>query len=178
MVETEAYLGQAIGDRTHPDPASHSVRGPTASNRSMFGTAGRLYVYPIHSRTCVNLVTEPVSVGAAVLLRALQPVWGRDLMADLRGQFDDRLWTTGPGRLCGAMAIDRRCDGLDPNGCEDWTLFKPAGLATGRVTAGPRIGISRATELPYRFFVDGNRYVSGPASAHRAGRRGVIQFPP
>lgn len=182
IVETEAYLGRPPAGGPdeggeHPDPASHSVRGLTRANGSMFGPAGRLYVYPIHTRTCVNIVTEPDGVGAAVLVRALQPVWGGGVMATRRRSEDDRLWTTGPGRLCDALAIDRRCDGIDPIGRDDWSLCKVDDLAIGRIISGPRIGISRAVELPYRFFVDGNRYVSGPASAHTAGRRGKLTIP-
>ncbi|MFG0266743.1 MAG: DNA-3-methyladenine glycosylase [Rhodopirellula sp. JB055] len=173
IVETEAYLSRR-------DAASHSARGEKPGNVSMFGRPGTLYVYPIHARHCVNLVTEPAGRGSAVLIRALQPVWGIDRMVRHRGlvagsSLDRRTLTTGPGRLCHALAIDRRCDGVDPAVEEAWRVFSGPRVPRSRVTTTPRIGISQSAELPLRFFVDGNRFVSGLARQHRRPRRDSLQ---
>ncbi|CAD78517.1 N-methylpurine-DNA glycosirase (MPG) [Rhodopirellula baltica SH 1] len=169
IVETEAYLSSR-------DAASHSARGEKPGNASMFGRPSTLYVYPIHAKHCVNLVTESVGCGSAVLIRALQPVWGIDRMFQHRGLHrsettDGRALTTGPGRLCQSLAIDRTCDGVDPIRDPNWCVFSGPKLPSSRVTTTPRIGISQAAELPLRFFVDGNRYVSGLVRHHRRPRR-------
>ena len=89
IVETEAYLSTE-------DPASHSARGHTPSNAAMFGRAGTLYVYPIHAKYCLNAVTESDGVGCAVLIRAIEPVWGVEAMQENRGVEDLRRLTRGP----------------------------------------------------------------------------------
>lgn len=106
IVETEAYLADG-------DSASHSARGLGKSNAAMFGPAGRAYVYPIHAKFCFNVVTETKNVGSAVLIRALQPDFGLETMAFRRGAERSRLLTTGPGRLCQALGIDRSLDHVD-----------------------------------------------------------------
>ncbi|EMI26004.1 DNA-3-methyladenine glycosylase [Rhodopirellula europaea] len=169
IVETEAYLSSR-------DAASHSARGEKPGNASMFGRPSTLYVYPIHAKHCVNLVTESVGRGSAVLIRALQPVWGIDRMIHHRGfdpseTTDGRLLTTGPGRLCQSLAIDRSCDGVDPILDRNWRVFAGPKISSSRVTTTTRIGISQSAELPLRFFVDGNRYVSGLVRQHRRPRR-------
>ncbi|MEM1226453.1 MAG: DNA-3-methyladenine glycosylase [Planctomycetota bacterium] len=163
IVETEAYLSR-------DDPASHAARGCTPSNQSMFGPAGRLYVYPIHAKYCVNFVTQRRHTGAAVLIRALQPVWNLDGMRDRRQQSDPRRWTSGPAMICQVMQIDRSYDGLDILSSPRWSLTPDHRVAPIEITAGPRIGVSKGVELPLRFFIDGNRFVSGRASDHRRPR--------
>ena len=106
IVEVEAYLAS-------DDPASHSARGQRVSNASMFQAAGTLYVYPIHAKYCLNVVTEAKGVGAAVLIRALQPTEGLDRMMQHRATESVRSLTTGPARLCQALQVDRSCDGED-----------------------------------------------------------------
>lgn len=169
IVETEAYLADG-------DAASHSSRGPTPGNASMFGEPGTLYVYPIHAKHCVNLVTEPHGVGSAVLIRAIEPVWGVDVIRSHRGQTDDRRLTSGPGMICQALAINRTDDGIHPFMDARWRLFESPGspMSSDQITTTTRIGISQSTELPLRFFVDGNRYVSGLARQHRRPRRETI----
>ncbi|MEP2308432.1 DNA-3-methyladenine glycosylase [Rhodopirellula bahusiensis] len=169
IVDTEAYLSSR-------DAASHSARGEKPGNASMFGRPSTLYVYPIHAKHCVNLVTESIDRGSAVLIRALQPVWGIERMIEHRGLSsldvsDGRMLTTGPGRLCHSLAIDRRSDRVDPIADPNWCLFVGAKVPRNRITATSRIGISQSKELPLRFFVDGNRYVSGLAGQHRRPRR-------
>jgi DNA-3-methyladenine glycosylase len=162
IVETEAYLSQG-------DPACHAARGCTKRNRTMFGPPGRLYVYSIHAKWCANIVTEPPERGAAVLLRAIEPVWGLEQMRTARNQPVERDLTRGPARLCQAIGLDGRHDGLNCIGPNSVLRLAecPAQLAPWELLAGPRIGISAGSDLRLRFFVDGNRHVSGRAADHR-----------
>ena len=176
VVETEAYLHRG-------DAASHATRGLTASNRSMFAAAGTAYVYPIHARHCFNVSTEGEGVGAAVLIRALQPVWGMSRMIEHRRlsdisdpnlPVDLRRLTSGPGRLCEALRIDRRQDG-DPVTGESIlriSIHSPGDrfAAVPRVRTSPRIGVTKARNRRLRYFADGNRFVSGRASDHSRPR--------
>ncbi|MCM2374214.1 DNA-3-methyladenine glycosylase [Aporhodopirellula aestuarii] len=166
IVETEAYLA-------NDDPACHGARGPGSSNASMFAEAGSLYVYPIHAKFCVNLVTEGVDIGSAVLIRAIEPVWGIDIMMQNRGTTDPRRITSGPGMICSAMRVDRSSDGIDVTRSSEWILGV-GHQVNHKVIATPRIGIREAADLPLRFFVDGNRYVSGLARQHSRPRRDVL----
>jgi DNA-3-methyladenine glycosylase len=147
IVETEAYLGD--------DPASHSYRGETKRNRSMFGAPGRAYVYRIYGmHWCLNAVCLK---GSAVLIRALQPLEGLVPMAERRGTGNPRLLCSGPGRLAQAMGIDSRHDGM-PLFAEPFTLKAP--VTSHRLSTGPRIGISKATEQPWRFGLEGSPFLS------------------
>lgn len=142
------------------DPASHSFRGPTARNAAMFGPPGHLYVYRSYGiHWCCNVVCASEGVGAAVLIRALRPTRGIATMRRRRGQVDDRLLCSGPGRLCQALGIDGCLDGA-PIGTGRLAL-RLADAAPAVVT-GPRIGISVATALPWRLGVADSRYVSRP----------------
>jgi len=158
IVETEAYLHQR-------DPASHSARGKTASNASMFAAPGTLYVYPIHAKYCLNAVTEDEGRGAAVLIRALEPVWGLEQMMAARGHRDMRRLTRGPAMLCQALGIDRRHDGrcllVDP----DLGIFDPTRLSPRLVATTKRIGISKARHRNLRFVDPDSEHLS-----RRAGR--------
>ncbi|HZA57788.1 MAG TPA: DNA-3-methyladenine glycosylase [Solirubrobacterales bacterium] len=151
IVETEAY------DAT--DPACHAFGGLTTRNEVLFGPPGRAYVYlsyGIHS--LLNAVAEPEGSAAAVLIRALEPVEGIGLMRERRGR-DDEL-CSGPGKLTEALGV-----GLDLNGAElaapPFEITAPEGDWTRvEVVAGPRIGITKAVELPWRYCAAGNRHVS------------------
>jgi DNA-3-methyladenine glycosylase len=159
IVETEAYLPAG-------DLASHSARGKTPGNASMFGPPGTLYVYPIHAKHCLNAVTEEEGIGSAVLIRALEPIWGIERMQSQRGLNDLRRLTSGPAMLCQALRVDRSDDGTDlvrNRGIRIATLLEPAPI---EIHCSPRIGISKAVDHPCRFFIRHNRYVSGRLRDH------------
>jgi DNA-3-methyladenine glycosylase len=147
VVEVEAY------DRE--DPASHSFGPRTARNASMFGAPGHAYVYRSYGiHWCVNFVCEPRS---AILIRALEPTRGLDAMRERRGLDDPRLLCAGPGRLCQALAITRRHDGLPL----DEPPFELLPRATEpQIVRGRRVGISRAQEHPWRYAVAGSAFLS------------------
>lgn len=158
IVETEAY------DRE--DPASHSHRGPTERNAVMFGPPGHVYVYRSYGlHWCMNIVCREAGHGAAVLIRAIEPLRGLDTMRERRGLDDPRLLCAGPGRVCQALGVSRAHDGL-PLVAPPFELV-PATQAAP-VVAGPRIGISKAVDVPWRFGLAGSRYLSRPM---RAGDR-------
>ena len=142
VTEVEAYGGS-------DDPASHAYRGPTERNRSMFGTAGTLYVYRSYGiHWCANVVTGPAGDGRAILLRAGNPLEGIPLMTRRRGRADHLV--DGPGKLCQAMGITGDHDGtslLDG----PIRLLPPAESAAREVLATPRIGISKSTDRLWRF---------------------------
>ena len=161
IVETEAY------DRE--EPASHCYIGQTARNFSMFGPPGRSYVYRSHGlHWCLNFVCREEGHGAGVLIRALEPVAGLDVMRQRRGMDDERLLCAGPGRLCQALGVTRAHNNL-PLDAPPFLLLPPDHALPASepiiVLAGPRIGISKAMELPWRFGVAGSRFLSKPMRA-------------
>lgn len=159
IVEVEAYLRN--------DPAAHSFRGRTARNRTMFGPAGHAYVYRIYGlHTCVNVVTGPEGVGEAVLVRALEPACGIELMRVRRGTDDPLALCSGPGKLTQALGITIDLDGtslssgpLQVRSPENLPGRRPEGLP-GEIVQTTRVGITKAADLPLRFYLKGSRYVS------------------
>ncbi|MBX9608109.1 MAG: DNA-3-methyladenine glycosylase [Gammaproteobacteria bacterium] len=159
IVETEAY--------PPGDPACHAYIGPTARNASLFLRHGHAYVYFIYGTWfMLNVSSERAGQGAGVLLRALEPVAGLELMRRLRGVETPTELTRGPGRLAQALAIDRAQDGVDL--CRPGPLWLAAGPGpTGEIGVSVRIGLTRAVEQPWRFYERGNPHVSGPLRLRR-----------
>ncbi|MEX2186504.1 MAG: DNA-3-methyladenine glycosylase [Pirellulales bacterium] len=161
IVEVEAYLAQ-------DDAACHAARGKTRRNAAMFGPPGTAYVYAIHSRWCFNAVTQAEGTPSAVLIRAIEPVAGREWMAQRRGDAKSHELARGPAKLCAALAIDRSFDAHPLTSGE--LLWIDAGEPRPepwRVATSPRIGISAAQDLPLRFFAADNRFVSRPHWSRR-----------
>jgi DNA-3-methyladenine glycosylase len=152
IVETEAYEPD--------DPASHSFGGPTRRNATMFGPPGRLYVYRSYGiHWCANVVCAEEGIGAAVLIRAVEPTVGVDVMRARRGVEDVRLLGAGPGRLTQALGISGAHDGLDLADAP-FALRAPAGPP--EVVTSPRVGITRAVDRPWRYSAAGSTFVSRP----------------
>jgi DNA-3-methyladenine glycosylase len=152
LVEVEAYH--------HTDPAAHSYRGPTARNAVMFGPPGYVYVYRSYGiHWCLNFVCEPKGSASAVLIRALEPTAGLPLMRRRRGLSDMRLLCAGPGRVCEALGIAAAHNGLALDQAP-FVLFARTGEA--EVIAGPRIGITKAAEKPWRYGLKGSAFLSKP----------------
>ena len=152
IVELEAY--------DHEDPAAHGFRGRTERNASMFGPGGYAYVYRSYGiHWCLNFVCEDVGVANAVLIRALEPTAGLDTMRARRGVGDDRLLCAGPGRLCQALGVTREHDGLalDEPPFELRPRTRPV-----EVAVGPRIGITKAADRPWRYGLAGSAFLSRP----------------
>jgi len=152
LVEVEAY--------DHTDPAAHSFRGPTSRNAVMFGPPGFAYVYRSYGlHWCLNFVCEPKGSAAAVLIRAIEPTTGLPVMRRRRGMTDPRQLCSGPGRLCEALAVTEAHYGLaldEP----PFALYARPGEV--EVITGPRIGITKAIEKPWRYGLKGSRFLSKP----------------
>jgi DNA-3-methyladenine glycosylase len=159
IVETEAYA--------RDDPASHSFPGATPRNAAMFGSPGHAYVYRSYGiHWCLNFVCEP---GSAVLIRALEPRFGLDVMQGRRGLNDPRLLCAGPGRLCQALGVTIAENGSDV----DEPPFALSRLDRRRqIAVGSRVGITRAVDLPWRFAERDSRFLSRPIKAAGLGDEG------
>ena len=153
VVEVEAYH--------HTDPAAHSFRGQTARNAVMFGPPGFAYVYRSYGiHWCINFVCEPKGSASAVLIRAIEPTEGIAVMRRRRGLAEERLLCSGPGRLCEALGITQ---------CAERARARPAAIrdparerAHAARSSGPRIGITKAVERPWRYGLKGSRFLSKP----------------
>jgi DNA-3-methyladenine glycosylase len=154
IVETEAYLG-------YDDPASHGYRHRrNARNEALFGPPGIWYVYLSYGmHWCANLVCQRAGLASAVLLRALQPLEGLDIMRERRGDLADTQLCSGPGRLCQALGIDRDLDGL-PMAKGPVVVVRGARIAASAISATPRIGITKAADWPLRFHLAGSTWTS------------------
>jgi DNA-3-methyladenine glycosylase len=159
IVETEAY---EIGD-----PAGHAYRGTTARNKALFLERGHAYVYLAYgSSFMLNVSSEMSGVGGGVLIRAIEPTEGIAIMERNRGTERVQDLARGPGRLCAALGIDRRFDGIDL--CQVGPLWLGSDAqGCGDIGQSKRIGISRAVDRSLRFYVRGNRFVSGPLALNR-----------
>jgi DNA-3-methyladenine glycosylase len=152
IAETEAYIG-------YKDPASHAYRGMTPRNEVMFGNPGYAYVYLTYGmHHCLNLVTEKEGYPAAVLIRALEPVDGIEIMRKERRREELRDLASGPAKLCQALGIDKRLNGADL--CSDMIYVEDRGEVTGKIASSSRIGIREGEAKKWRFFVANNKFVS------------------
>jgi DNA-3-methyladenine glycosylase len=152
IVEVEAYH--------HTDPAAHSYVGRTARNAVMFGPAGRAYVYRSYGiHWCLNFVCEPEGSASAVLIRAIAPTHGLAAMRRRRGMAAERLLCSGPGRLCEAMGITSKQNGLR---LDRSPFAVRARQSVVQISIGPRIGITKAAEHPWRYGLKGSRFLSKP----------------
>lgn len=173
IVETEAYLAD--------DPACHGFKRETLRNRSMYGPPGHAYVYFIYgTHWCFNTVCRPAGVAEAVLVRAIQPLFGLDWMNRNRMVRREVDLTNGPAKFCEALQIDRRLDGVDV--CDTaspiFVALNPERkewvVKSGPVLTGRRIGITLAADLPLRFYLERNEFVS----QRRGSSRLAVAFSP
>ena len=154
IVEVEAYH--------HTDPAAHSYGGKTERNAVMFGPPGFVYVYRSYGiHWCVNVVCEAEGSASAVLIRALEPTAGLAAMRKRRGLADVRQLCSGPGKLCQALAITRAHNGLPLDHSPFELTARPASPAM-TIVRGPRIGITKAVEQPWRYGLKGSPFLSRP----------------
>lgn len=154
IVETEAY--------DQADAASHTFGGMTLRNASMFGPPAHAYVYRSYGiHWCLNFVCREAGHGAGVLIRAIEPTTGLETMRARRGLQDARLLCSGPGRLCQAMGVTHANNGMALD-APPFVLLARAPETPVEVQAGPRIGISKAMDTPWRFVLAGSRYLSKP----------------
>jgi DNA-3-methyladenine glycosylase len=159
ITEVEAYH--------HTEPAAHSFNGPTPRNMVMFGPPGFLYVYRSYGiHWCMNFVCEKEGSASAVLIRALEPTHGLDLMYKRRSKYiknlNDRLLCSGPGKLCEAMAVSDKHNAL---ALDAPPIAIQARTRKPEIVSGLRIGITKAAELPWRYGLKGSKFLSKPFPA-------------
>lgn len=174
IVEVEAYLTD--------DPACHAFGGETERNRAMFGHPGHAYVYLIYGyHFCVNAVCQKRGVGEAVLIRAIEPAFGDDLMRLRRQVKHHRDLTNGPAKLCEAMEIDRRLDGVDlTDGRSGLFIATNPDLdeflnSKGPILTAMRVGITKAAHLPLRSYLEGSAFVSKRISEEHGKRPRYVE---
>lgn len=152
IVEAEAYIGS-------DDPACHAHRGMTPRNRVMFGPPGHAYIYFTYGMYhCLNLVTEKEGFPAAVLIRAIEPVQGLDLMMKRRKTKNMRNLTSGPGKLCQALGLDRSLNGADLCSEEIWVEDRKE--KTGKTESTSRVGVTSGKNKKWRFYICDSEFVS------------------
>lgn len=161
ITEVEAYLGQ-------DDPASHAWKGPTKRNEVMFGPPGHLYCYTMHGHTCCNVVCSPEGLASAVLIRAGRVVEGIDEARRRRLDVPDERLARGPGNLTKALGITMADAGTDLFDERSLVRLEP-GRGCGEVSTGPRVGVSRAADEPWRFWLTGDPTVSAYRRSKAAG---------
>jgi len=157
IVETEAYL-------PFNDPAAHAHKGETRRTTILFGEPGYSYVYRIHRSHCLNVVTEGVGRPGCVLIRAVEPIAGIPVMHEVRKTATLRDLTNGPGKVCEAFQISRVLNGVDLTSPDSVLTLVRGDLdrASLSIEVSTRVGISKATHLPLRFYLKGNAFVSRP----------------
>ncbi len=154
IVETEAYLDEN-------DLASHSAVGMTERNKVMFGEAGLAYVYFTYGmHYCFNVVTGEKGKGSAVLIRALEPIEGIEQMKKFRRKKDVHILTNGPAKLCQALKIDKKLNGVDLKTSSEIFIGEPNQQEQFEIMTTTRIGIEKSKDLPLRFYIKENKFVS------------------
>lgn len=166
ITEVEAY---AAAD----DPASHAWKGPTRRNAVMFGPPGRLYTYAMHGHTCANVICTPEGIGGGVLLRAGEVVAGLEEARSRRGDVADSRLARGPGNLTRALGITMADAGADLFDPESAFSLAPR-VEAPEISAGPRVGVSRAADVAWRFWIAGDPTVS----AYRLARAAIRHIEP
>ena len=169
IVEVEAYGGPS--GSAHPDPAAHTWPGPTPRNQVMFGDAGHLYVYLSHGiHRCVNITCRPAGEGGGILLRGARVVAGHEVVDGRRPGVPAERAARGPGTLGSALGIDLSFRGTDVLDSSSSITFQPDPVPGDLIRTGPRVGVSRAADVPWRFWTAGAREVSPYRRSPRAGR--------
>jgi DNA-3-methyladenine glycosylase len=154
IVETEAYYGEN-------DPASKAYKGRKAFNELMYLDVGKTFIYMVHGNWLLNIVAHPKGGVGAVLIRAIEPIQGIELMKKNRGVDDVYALTSGPGRLTRAMGITKEQNGLDVTKAEnEIAIFEAATLEDFEICSSHRIGVKRDLPQELRFYIKGNRFVS------------------
>jgi len=154
IVETEAYLHQG-------DQASHSASGKTARNQPMFDSPGKAYIYFVYGRYyCLNVVTNRKGVGEAVLIRALQPIQGINLMQKRRKLTNIYQLCNGPAKLVSAMGITPELNGQDLVKGTLWIEEGKQKVSASKIITSPRVGITKSVDLPFRFYLADNPFIS------------------
>lgn len=153
IIEVEAYLAIT-------DSASHSFKGKTQRNQSLFGDAGRTYIHSIHQQHCIDIVTQGVGIPSSVLIRALERIDGIDLMKKFRGLEHLKDLTSGPGKLCSALNITKELNGINVTDENSQITLFADGCKFLNIVKGKRIGITKSTELEYRYYVNNNPFLS------------------
>jgi DNA-3-methyladenine glycosylase len=149
ILETEAYLGKN-------DPAAHGFKGQTQRNNVLFGEAGMAYVYSIHRYHCFNIVTETIGIPSGVLVRAIKPIAGIEMMKQLRGVEIGKGFTNGPGKVCQAFDITRKQNGVDVTSSKSSLLItENENIPFDLIEKSERIGISKAKDLLLRYCIKG-----------------------
>jgi DNA-3-methyladenine glycosylase len=153
IVEVESYLGEI-------DAAAHAFKGKTKRNQSLYLDAGHAYVHSIHMQNCLDIVVATAGVPASVLIRALEPITGLEQMQVNRNKENLRDLTSGPGKLCQALGIDKSLDGVDI--CIPDAVLKVLddGYKVPQIVQSKRVGISKASEHEYRYYIADSIYVS------------------
>lgn len=153
IVEVEAYLGFI-------DEAAHSFIGKTKRNNSLFGEPGCAYVHRIHMQHCLDVVTCEVDDPGSVLIRALEPIEGIEIMKIFRDKDNLKDLTNGPGKLCQALNITKSLDGIDMKDSSSELYLIDDGYKSGKIKKSKRIGISKAKEHEWRVYIENNNFIS------------------
>lgn len=153
IVEVEAYLGS-------DDPASHAFKGKTLRNASLFQTGGHAYIYQTRHHFCLDIVTEVEHTPHSVLVRALEPLTGIEQMKLFRGKENLRDLTSGPGKLCQALQLTKAQDGISMTDPNSELVIVDYGFHIGEMIQTTRVGISKAKDNPWRWYVKDNPFVS------------------